>query len=134
MVYNGHGEHGPEGSVVTFVRPFVAVVLVFDRVMAHDLSGSAAVHGDGLVEAEAHGVQKMRREPLGMVEKAVLWLECGVGRSSGSSDIKLAAAVRLLAAGSMEMDKAWMPVQWVVVAINVVGLALASVQVVDDSV
>ena len=40
-----HGEHGPEGRVVTFVRPFVAAVLIFDEKMARNLGGSAARAG-----------------------------------------------------------------------------------------
>jgi hypothetical protein len=60
VVYDGHGERGPEGHVVTFVRP---------------------------------GVQEMRREPLGVAEKTMLWLERGVGRDLGSSDVELDLAV-----------------------------------------
>ena len=60
VVYDGHGERGPEGHAVTFVRP---------------------------------GVQEMRREPLGVAEKTMLWLERGVSRDLGSGDVELNSAV-----------------------------------------
>merc|ERR1711998_267268 len=91
-VYGGHGGRGPEGRVVTFVRPFVAAMPIFDEEMTHNLGGSA-VRDDGLVEAEAHGVQEMRGEPLGVVEKTLLWLERGVSRDLGSGDVELDSAV-----------------------------------------
>ena len=94
VVYGGHGERGPEGRVVTFVRPFVAAVLIFDETM-RNLGGSVAIRGDayGLVEAEAHGVQQMRREPLGVAGETMLWLERGVSRDLGSGDVELDSAV-----------------------------------------
>jgi len=92
VVYGGHGERGPEGRVVTFVRPFVAAMPIFDEEITHNLGGSA-VRDDGLVEAEAHGVQQMRREPLGVAEKTMLWLERGVRRDLGSGDVELDSAV-----------------------------------------
>ena len=60
VVYNGHGERGPEGRVVTFVRPFVAVVLIFDKAMLRNLGGSVTVRGGELVETEDDGVREMR--------------------------------------------------------------------------
>ena len=92
VVYGGHGERGPEGRVVTFVRPFVAAMPIFDEEMTHNLGGSAA-RDDGFVEAEAHGVQEMRGEPLGVAEKTLLWLERGVSRDLGSGDVELDSAV-----------------------------------------
>jgi hypothetical protein len=92
MVYEGHGECGPEGRVVTFVRPFVAAMPIFDEEITHNLGGSAAC-GVGLMEAEAHGVQEMCREPLGVAEKTMLWLECGVRRDLGSGNVELGSAV-----------------------------------------
>jgi len=92
VVYGGHGERGPEGRVVTFVRPFVAAMPIFDEEITHNLGGSA-VRDDGLVEAEAHGVQEMRGEPLGVAEKTLLWLERGVSRDLGSGDVELDSAV-----------------------------------------
>ena len=101
MVYSGHGECGPEGCMVTFVRPFVAAMPIFDKEMTHNLSGSADCRV-GLVEAEARGVQKMRREPLGVAEKTFLWLERGVSRDLGSGDVKLDLAVE--AAGGIRHE------------------------------
>jgi len=101
VVYGGHGERGPEGRVVTFVRPFVAAMPIFDEEMTHNLGGSA-VRDDGLVEAEAHGVQEMRGEPLGVVEKTLLWLERGVSRDLGSGDVELDSAVE--AAGGIRRE------------------------------
>ena len=92
VVFDGHEERGPEGRVVTFVRPFVAAMPIFDEEMTHNLGGSA-ICGVGLVEAEAHGVQEMRREPLGVAEKTLLWLERGVRRDLGSGDVELDSAV-----------------------------------------
>ena len=92
VVYDGHGERGPDGRVVMFVRPFVAAMPIFDEEITHNLGGSAVRDG-GLVEAEAHGVQEMRREPLGVAEKAELWLERGLGRDLGSGDVELDSAV-----------------------------------------
>ena len=91
-LYDGHGERGPEARVVTSVRPFVAAMPIFDETMAYNLGGSAAC-GAELVEAEAHGVQKMRTEPLGVAEQTMLWLERGVIRDSGSGDVELDSAV-----------------------------------------
>ena len=68
VVYDGHEERGPEERAMTFVLPFVAAVLIFDETMARNLDGSGAVRSDGLVEAEAHGVQEMRGEPLGVAK------------------------------------------------------------------
>ena len=65
---------------------------IFDEEITHNLGGSA-VRDDGLVEAEAHGVQEMRREPLGVAEKTMLWLERGVSRDLGSGDVELNSAV-----------------------------------------
>jgi len=101
VVYGGHGERGPEGRVVTFVRPFVAAMPIFDEEMTHNLGGSADCRVE-LVEAEAHGVQKMRREPLGVAEKTMLWLECGVSHDLGSSDVELDSAVE--AAGGIRHE------------------------------
>ena len=78
---------------MTFVLPFVAAVLIFDETMARNLCGNVAVRDDGLVEAEAHGVQEMRGEPLGVAEKTMLWLERGVSRDLGSGDVELDSAV-----------------------------------------
>jgi hypothetical protein len=35
----------------------------------------------------------MRREPLGVAEKTLLWFERGVSRDLGSSDVELDSAV-----------------------------------------
>ena len=40
VVYGGHGDRGPEGRVVMFVRPFVAAMPICDEAMARNLSGS----------------------------------------------------------------------------------------------
>ena len=45
VVYGGHGERGPEGRVVTFVRPFVAAMPIFDKEITRNLGGSAARAG-----------------------------------------------------------------------------------------
>ena len=42
--------------------------------------------------------------------------------------------LRPLAADDMMLDEVWAPVQWIVVAINVVGLASAPIPLGDDSV
>jgi len=87
VVYEGHGERGPEEHAMTFVLPFVAAVLIFDVTMARNLCGNVAVRDDGLVEAEAHGVQEMSGEPLGVAE------DRGVSRVLGSGDVELGSAV-----------------------------------------
>ena len=48
VVYGGHGERGPEGRVVTFVRPFVAAMPIFDEAMAHKV---VAAYGMKMDEA-----------------------------------------------------------------------------------
>ena len=93
VVYDGHDERGPEERAMTFALPFVAAVLIFDETMARNLCGNVAVRDDGLVEAEAHGVQEMCGEPLGVAEKTLLWLERGVSRDLGSGDVELDSAV-----------------------------------------
>ena len=77
VVYGGHGERGPEGRVVTFVRPFVAAMPIFDEAMARDL------------EMGDDGVREMHREPLGVAEQTLFRFERGVSRGLESDGLEL---------------------------------------------